>query len=215
MTRAAALWTGGKDCSLALLEARAAGFGVRELVTFAPPAPVFLAHPLPFLRRQAEAMGLRHRTFEVGPEAATGYARAFEALRREGIAALVTGDIAEVAGHPNWVREVSRDTGLEVHTPLWGRDRRALLADLLRSGLKAVFSLVKKPWFAPSWVGRALDERAVDDMAAITAKPVLDLCGENGEYHSLVLDGPVFREGLRLAPFKVLEKDGMMYMGGA
>ena len=215
MRRAAALWTGGKDCSLALHEARAAGLDVRELVTFAPPAPVFLAHPLPFLRRQAEAMGMRHRTFEVGPDAAADYARAFVDLRREGLDAVVTGDIAEVAGRPNWVREVSRDSGLEVLTPLWGRDRRALLADLAASGLKAVFSLVKKPWFGPSWVGRALDERAVADMAAMTAEPALDLCGENGEYLSLVLDGPAFKEGLRLAPFKVLEKDGMLYMGGA
>lgn len=213
MTRAAALWTGGKDCSLALLEARAAGLDVSELVTFAPPAPVFLAHPLPFLARQAEALGLRHRTFEIRPDTAAGYALALGTLRREGIAALVTGDIAEVAGHPNWVREVSRNTGLEVHTPLWGRDRRALLSDLLASGLKAVFSLVKRPWFTHSWVGRALDERAVAELEAITAEPRLDLCGENGEYHSLVLDGPPFREGLLLAPFKVAERDGMMYMG--
>lgn len=73
-------------------------------------------------------------------------------------------------------------------------------------------SLVKRPWFTHSWVGRALDERAVAELEAIAAEPRLDLCGENGEYHSLVLDGPPFREGLRLAPFKVAERDGMMYM---
>ena len=107
--RAAALWTGGKDCSLALHEVRKSGLDIEELITFAPPSPVFLAHPLPFLARQAAAMGLRHRVITIRPPAEDGYTRALKALRREGIRTLVTGDIAEVGGRPNWMREVSRD----------------------------------------------------------------------------------------------------------
>jgi uncharacterized protein (TIGR00290 family) len=208
--RAAALWTGGKDCSLALHEARKSGISVEELVTFAPPSPVFLAHPLPFLKRQAEAMGLRHRVITIRPPVKDGYARAVKELRREGIGALVTGDIAEVGGRPNWMREVSRGTGLEVLTPLWGRDRRAALSDLMDGGFKAVFSLVKKPWFTRAWVGRAIDRQAVEELASLVPSP--DLCGENGEYHTLVLDGPIFKKALRLAAFDVGEKDEMMYM---
>ena len=208
--RAAALWTGGKDCSLALHEARESGLAIEELVTFAPPSPVFLAHPLPFLKRQAEAMGLRHRTVTIEAPSQAGYTRAVKALRREGIGTLVTGDIAEVDGRPNWMREVSRGTGLEVLTPLWGRDRRAVLSDLQDAGFKAVFSLVKKPWFTKAWVGRVIDRRAVEELASLVPSP--DLCGENGEYHTLVLDGPLFKEAIRLAAFDVGEKDGMMYM---
>lgn len=208
--RAAVLWTGGKDCSLALHEARGSGLSVEELVTFAPPSPVFLAHPLPFLKLQAAAMGLRHRVVTIRPPAEGGYARAVMALRSEGIGTLVTGDIAEVGGSPNWMREVSLGTGLEVLTPLWGRDRRRVLSDLLDGGFKAVFSLVKKPWFTPAWVGRALDLDAAEELASLVPRP--DLCGENGEYHTLVLDGPIFKNALRLAAFDVGEKDGMMYM---
>lgn len=173
--RAAALWTGGKDCSLALHEARKSGLDVSELVTFAPPSPVFLAHPLPFLKRQAAAMGLRHRVITIRPPAEDGYTKAVKALRREGIGTLVTGDIAEVGGRPNWMREVSRGTGIEVRTPLWGRDRRA-----------------------------------VEEFASLVPAP--DLCGENGEYHTLVLDGPIFKKALRLDAFDAGERDGMMYM---
>ncbi len=206
------MWTGGKDCSLALHEVRRSGLDVRELVTFAPPEPVFLAHPLPFLKRQAAAMGLPHRTFEITSPAAEGYGRALRELKEEGIEALVTGDIAEVEGHPNWVREVGREVGLGVHTPLWGRARRALLRDLLGAGFKTVFSLVKKPWFDRSWVGRGLDERAVSELEGMAAGTSMDLCGENGEYHTLVLDGPTFKTGLRIAAFDVREKEGMLYM---
>jgi len=208
--RAAALWTGGKDCSLALHMARMSGVSIEELVTFAPPSPVFLAHPLPFLKRQAAALGLRHRVITIRGPAEAGYARAVRALRREGIGTLVTGDIAEVGGRPNWMREVSRGTGLMVLTPLWGRDRRAVLSDLLDAGFKAAFSLVKKPWFTRAWVGRVIDRRTAAELTSLVPSP--DLCGENGEYHTMVLDGPIFKKELRLPAFDVGERDGMMYM---
>ena len=212
MKLAAALWTGGKDCSLALYEAHQSGVQVVELVTLAPPLPVFLAHPIPFLKRQAEAMGLRHRTVEIRPPLEAGYAQAMRVLRGEGIEVLVTGDIAEVDGHPNWIREMSRGAGLDVLTPLWGRDRRGLLSDLLGCGFKTVFSLVKKPWFTRQWVGRAIDPQAVEELEGIARRTGLDLCGENGEYHSLVLDGPTFKRGIRIAAFDTREQDEMMYM---
>lgn len=212
MKLAAAMWTGGKDCSLALYEAHQSGVHVAELVTAAPPSPVFLAHPIPFLKRQAEAMGLRHRTVEIRPPLAAGYAQAMRVLRGEGIKVLVTGDIAEVDGHPNWIREMSRGAGIDVLTPLWGRDRRGLLSDFLGYGFKAVFSLVKKPWFTRQWVGRAIDRQAVEELGGIARRTGLDLCGENGEYHSLVLDGPTFKRGLRVAAFDTCDRDEMMYM---
>ncbi|MDE2038552.1 MAG: hypothetical protein KGO96_03435 [Elusimicrobia bacterium] len=208
--RGAALWTGGKDCSLALHEARKSGLEVEELITFAPPSPVFLAHPIPFLKRQAAAMGLPYRTITISSPPDSNYARALQALRREGIKTLVTGDISEVDGHPNWIREASRGTGLEVLTPLWGRSRRRLMTDLLDSGFTAVFSLVKRPWFTRQWVGRAIDRQAVEELASL--QPTPDLCGENGEYHSLALNGPIFKNALGIAAFDVRERAGMMYM---
>jgi uncharacterized protein (TIGR00290 family) len=209
--RAAALWTGGKDCSLALHEAKKAGFEVQELLTFAPPSPVFRAHPIPFLKRQAEAMGLPHRIVEIEGAIREGYERAMRALREEGIGVLVTGDIAEVEGQPNWVREVAKAGRLEVLTPLWGRERKEVLSSLLNSGFKAVFSLVKEPWFTREWVGRPIDACAVEDLVRLS-RDGLDVCGENGEYHSLVLDGPTFKESLRIDAFEVRERDGMFYM---
>ncbi|MBI5630317.1 MAG: adenine nucleotide alpha hydrolase [Elusimicrobia bacterium] len=212
MKRAAALWTGGKDCSLALHEARGLGAEVVELVTFVPESPSFLAHPLPFLKRQAQALGLPHRAIQVKPPLDAGYAVAIRTLRREGIDALVTGDIAEVDGHPNWIKEMSRGSEVEVLTPLWGRDRRGLLKDLLDRGFKATFSLVKKPWFTRQWVGRPLDHKAISDMEALASATGLDICGENGEYHTLVLNGPNFRMGLQISAFDVRERAEMLYM---
>lgn len=155
-------------------------------------------------------MGLRHRVVTIEAPSEAGYAQAIKVLRREGIETLVTGDIAEVGGRPNWMQAVSQDSGVEVLMPLWGRDRRGVLTDFLACGFEAVFSLVKKPWFTREWVGRAINRRAVDELAALDPAP--DLCGENGEYHSLVLDGPIFGKALQIAAFDVGERDEMMYM---
>lgn len=120
---AVVLWTGGKDSCLALHEAGALGYSIRSLVTFGPSAAAFRAHPIPFLQKQAEAMGLLHRTIEVMPPLEQGYQRAFRYIRDElGASHVITGDIDEVGTHPNWVKTIAGSLGLNVLMPLWKRE---------------------------------------------------------------------------------------------
>ena len=150
MQNAAMLWTGGKDCSLALYEARRDGYDIRCLVTFAPPNPNFLAHPPAFIKLQAQALALPHHILFINEPFEQSYESALRNLRDEmGIETVITGDIAEVNGSPNWIRERSRPVGMKVHTPLWGRDRLILLQQQLASGFKVVFSCVNTRWLTP------------------------------------------------------------------
>ena len=114
-----------------------------------------------------------------------------------GIDTVITGDIAEVAGQPNWIRERSRAVGMNVLTPLWGRDRVALLRHLVESKFQVIFSCIKTPWLTPAWIGRLLDEPAIAQLRALRARNGLDLCGEEGEYHTLVADAPDFQQRLQ------------------
>lgn len=200
---AAVLWTGGKDCSLALHEARRAGLAVRGLVTFTPREPKFLAHPLPVLLTQARALDLPHRCCVIEEPFRESYERALRRLRDEGLRVLVTGDIAEVAGHPNWVRECAEPLGLRVSTPLWGQPREELLGRLLAQRYRVVISCVDTRRLPATWVGRALDAAAVAELHALQASHGVDPCGENGEYHSLVTDAPGFRKAVDLGAFTV------------
>jgi diphthine-ammonia ligase len=213
MQNAAMLWTGGKDSSLALFEAGRDGYRIGCLVTFAPPEPDFLAHPLSFMKLQAESLGLPHHILHVREPFEDSYETHLRTLRDDlGIDAVVTGDIAEVGGSPNWIRERSRPTGMRVHTPLWGRERKALLEQLLAHGFEVLFSCVKKRWLEESWIGRRLDERAIGDLQTVRERTGLDLCGEEGEYHTLVTDGPQFSRAIRVQSYGVRKKESLAFM---
>lgn len=210
---AAVLWTGGKDSALALHEARRDGCRVRCLVTFAPPEPDFLAHPLAFMQLQAEALALPHFLWPVREPFHEGYEAGLRWLKEaKGIDTVITGDIAEVGGHPNWIRERSRPVGMRVITPLWGRDRSALLQRLLTLRFNVVFSCVNTRWLAADWVGRELDPSAIAGLGAVHARNGLDLCGEEGEYHTLVTDAPDFNRRLHLVASRVRERDDLAYL---
>ena len=189
---------------LALDTVRASGLAVDALVTFAPPDARFRAHPLPVLAAQAAALDIPHRVVPIEAPYDVSYRRAFERLAAEGFTHLVTGDIDRVAGMPNWVRQCAEGLDLDVLTPLWERERAELIAEVVARRIVAVISCVKAPLTA-SLCGRPLDDAALALVRAAGA----DLCGENGEYHTLVLDGPGFRWPLVLDATPVTGADGL------
>ncbi len=210
--KSALLFTGGKDCCLALHESLKAGQDVAALVTFAPKNPDFLAHPLSVMTLQAAAIGIPHLVMEVAEPYEQGYRDAIVRLRDEhGIGVLITGDIDLVAGQPNWIRQCCEGSGVEVRMPLWHRDREGLMRELVDEGFRVVLSCVKRPWLTPDFAGRTIDDGCLEEFKLLHAANGLDLCGENGEYHSLVLDGPIFRRLIRLDASSVV-RDEMAYL---
>jgi len=213
MQNAAMLWTGGKDCSLAFYEARRDGYEVRCLVTFAPANPNFLAHPPAFIKLQAQALALPHHILSINAPFDKSYEVALGRLRDEmGIETVITGDIAEVNGSPNWIRERSRPVGMKVHTPLWGRDRLTLLRQLLDKRFCVLFSCVKTNWLGEDWIGRELDETTIANLQIVRERTGLDLCGEEGEYHTLVTDGPYFKCRIAIRSASKRATDSLAYL---
>ena len=100
----AVLWTGGKDSSLASYEGKLLGYEAGSLVTFVLRGVEFRTHPLGFMRYQADALGIPHYTMEVTEPFEEGYKKAIRSLKeKHGVNTLITGDIAEVRGYPNWI----------------------------------------------------------------------------------------------------------------
>ncbi len=209
----AVLWTGGKDCALAMHEACEGGCDVRALITFAPADAHFLAHPLNVIRLQAETLGRPHYCIEVSEPYEDGYRRAIGQVRdRLGIATLITGDIGPVDGHGNWIRQCAEPLGLEVHTPLWDADREALLNRLIEAGFVAIISCVQLEWLGEEWLGTELTADVLERLVLHSRKSGIDPCGEQGEYHTLVMDGPGFRHRVTPGPWRVGRSGGLAYL---
>jgi diphthine-ammonia ligase len=210
--RAAVLWTGGKDCALACYEAGQAGCNVACLVTFAPEKPDFLAHPMEVMKFQAQALGLPHKVIQISKPYDTSYTAAIAALHeKQGIEVLITGDIAEVDHQPNWIRERSKGTGVEVVTPLWDYDRADLIRRLISDNFKVIFSCVKLPWLNAGWLGREITWETLEELSKLSASNGLDICGENGEFHTLALDAPFFKKRIKI-DYRPAGNDTMFYM---
>src|SRR3989338_8118388 len=210
---AAILWTGGKDSSLAFYKAKLAGFKIESLVTFIHRDSEFLAHPLKVMKYQAEAMSLPHYMLEIDEPFKKSYENAILYLKeKHGIGTLITGDIAEVDGYPNWIRECNEYSGVDVLTPLWGCDRIHLLNRLLAYNFRVIFSCVKKPHLTIDWLGMELNRSSLERLRVINAETGLDICGEEGEYHTLVVDGPPFKKSIHIDTHSKHAKGDLMYI---
>jgi len=186
-SRVAVLWTGGKDSALALYRAADKGARIRALVTFAPSAEAeFKAHPLLAMKVQAEQLGIEHRTIAVTEPYREGYIAALARVRDDySVSGVVTGDIDLVDGMPNWIKECAAVVNLDVITPLWQQDREGLLWDVVHRGIVAYVSWINNGALPEQWLGRTLDAEFIHDLVALSARTRLDLCGENGEYHTM------------------------------
>ena len=208
-------WTGGKDCNLALLSAwRDPKLNVTTLVVFGPQnGGGFHAHPIRLMELQAEALGLALCVMPLssGVPYKEGYIKAIRKLRDDrGIRVLGTGDMDLVGqASTNWIDDCCREVGdVRAYLPLWNADRIACLNKLISEGFSVVYSCVKQPWFDESWLGRLIDDEAIQEMktksngsGAIAhdssrspKDQCLDMGGENGEYHTMCLGGPMYSQ---------------------
>ncbi|MEW6243618.1 MAG: diphthine--ammonia ligase [Bacillota bacterium] len=184
-------WSGGKDSSLALYHAVREGGVLSALVTtLTEDGTRTRSHGLPvrLIKAQAEALGVPVIT---RPTSWNDYTRAFisilEALKENGIEAGVFGDI-DLEAHRDWIETTCLSVGIQPCLPLWKKPRHALLHELNGLGFKALIVAVKDGTLPKSFLGRELNR---ETCAALGYQRV-DIMGEQGEFHTVVLDGPIF-----------------------
>ena len=210
--RVAMLWTGGKDSALAYHRAKEQ-HNVVLFVNFIWNRPP-LSHPRALAKLQMEAIEKPFLSERVEPPYFESYRESILYLKeRYGIQAVVTGDIAYIdAFHGNWMDAVCSGTEVGVIKPLWECDRQKLLDELLTAGFEAVFSCAKEPWLNEKWIGRRIDDKSVSEMKKLHQTKGLDLCGENGEYHTMIMDAPFFTKTISVASFKTQKTENCFVM---
>ena len=204
-------WSGGKDSALALHEAAAAGAVPRLLVAMMiEGGERSRSHGLSreLLEAQADALGLPIR---FGAASWDGYEEELAATIETGAAehgtpAGVFGDI-DIERHREWVEGVCRRAGVEACLPLWQRDRRRLMDELLEAGFEAVIVAVRDGVLPAELLGTTIDAGVVAEIE----RGGSDAAGENGEYHSLVIDGPLFHGRLPVELGERSLRDGVWF----
>ncbi len=96
--------------------------------------------------------------------------------------------------------------GIEAVFPIWGEDTRRLPYEMLDAGFRAVVTCVDTRKLDPSFAGREFDESFLNDLP-----PGVDPCGENGEFHTFVYDGPMFRERISVEVGERVLRDGFQF----
>lgn len=206
---AAVLWTGGKDCALAFFKAKIEGYTITHLITFAPENPNFKAHNLALIQHQAKAIDLPHLLLTVKAPMQEIYENNIATIKRKyNIETLITGDIDEVQNHENWIEKCCQKSGMKVYNPLWKKNRKDILNVIISNNFKIVFSLVKKQFFTKDWIGKTIDSTIIGDLEKLN----IDICGENGEYHTMVLYAPYFKEEIPITSVTVNETEQFFYL---
>jgi uncharacterized protein (TIGR00290 family) len=207
-------WSSGKDSAFALHEVRLAGafevvgalttvtetfgrvsiHGVREDILRAqlsaaelPPLVVSIPYPCPndvYEQRMSEAL---------------------VEVRKRGVTHMIFGDLflEDVRAY----REAKlAGTGITPVFPLWGRPTAQLAREMTASGLDAIVATVDLAKLPASFAGRAFDAALLAELP-----DSVDPCGENGEFHTCVVDGPMFRRKLPVSRGELVERDGYAY----
>ena len=186
--------SGGKDSLLAMWYAQRDGTRLRTVLTmFDETGERSRSHGISrdLMQQQAEALGLEL----LAPSASwAGYEAVFtdalHSLRAAGHDTAVFGDI-DLVPHREWEERVCAAAGLRPLLPLWQRNRDELAREVLALGFRSVVVCVDSRHLGDEFCGREYDARFVADLPR-----GVDACGENGEFHTFVYDGPLFRHSV-------------------
>jgi uncharacterized protein (TIGR00290 family) len=191
------LWSGGKDSCFACYKAMSLGHEVVALINFTQTGShTSLSHGLSaeVLLNQAESTGIPviQKAMPHG-----SYRDEFKKLitglkETKEIKGIVFGDIY-LQEHKDWIDKVCGELEVEAILPLWGRETKELSLEIIDAGFKAVIVAVKLECMGSEWLGRQIDRQFVEEMKCL---PQVDLCGEKGEYHTFVYDGPIFKKSV-------------------
>jgi uncharacterized protein (TIGR00290 family) len=202
----AASWSGGKDSCLAYWKAVSQGLKVSYLLNFiSADSERAMSHGLDgkLISLQAEAMGLHIMQQRVTWETyEAGFKNALESLKLQSINGLVTGDIY-LQEHKDWIERCCAEVGFSSILPLWETDGGRLLNDFIGAGFKAIVISVKAKLLGQEWLGRQVDKKLVHELSQLG----IDICGEAGEFHTFVYDGPTFKKPITIEGTAVITRD--------
>jgi uncharacterized protein (TIGR00290 family) len=192
-------WSGGKDCCLAAYQAKQQGIDIVYLLNMVTEdRQRSCSHGIAaqWIIRQAEAIGIPLLQFPTTNDSYQSiFAGALKEMHNKGVTTGVFGDI-DFTPHREWIEKVCTPSGITPVLPLWGQNQNKILADFIELGFKAKVIATQADLMGEEWLGRLVNKKFMKDIEDL--KKGITPCGEAGEFHTLVVDGPIFKKCLQI-----------------
>lgn len=212
--RAVVSWSGGKDSSLALHAAlHDPTLHIEALVTTVTSEYDRISmHGVrrALLEAQAEAIGIPLIVAPIPPRSTNAQyeaamAEALAPLCASGVTHMVCGDLY-LTDIREYRERLLAPLGITAVFPVWLRDTAQLAREFIALGFEATLCCVDPKQIDPSFCGRRFDDSLLADLPALA-----DPCGENGEFHTFVSNGPIFRRPVGVRVGERVERDGFWF----
>ena len=200
-------WSGGKDSSLSLYHALKTSNVVCLVTAMMESGEVSRSHGLSHsvLRAQADALNIPLLIFNTSwEEYEKNYLKILDHLKNKHLLdGGIFGDI-DIEDHKKWCVNLCESNNMKAYRPLWQQERESILSEFLELGFKAKIIAVNEKKLHRDFLGRDLNKELIEEFR----EKNIDICGENGEYHTIVYDGPIFETQLSLRQGDITLKSG-------
>jgi ABC transporter with metal-binding/Fe-S-binding domain ATP-binding protein len=204
--RLAALFSGGKDSTYATHLVELAGNNVDYLLSVIPQrGDSYMFHDvnIRLTRLHAEALKKEY----IAPLSSGRKEAELEDLKRAlsplDIDGVVSGAIASNYQRSR-IDKICLELGIVHISPLWERDRLGLMEEMLEQGMMIMIISVAALGLDESWLGIKIDEGVKEKFVELNQRFGVDICGEGGEYETLVLDAPWFDKRIRILDSEII-----------
>lgn len=193
-----ASYSGGKDSILAIYRAIRQGLKpICLIITYNTDLGRSWFHGVPenLLDEVSKSLHIPIKLIKTsGKDYAENFKKELRVQKANGAEVCVFGDI-DIEGHLEWCTNICRESDIEAYFPLWQESRAKLVREFIAEGFTANITVVDTARLSDKHLGMVLSEETITSIE----KEGADICGENGEYHSFVSDGPIFSKPVAFA----------------
>ena len=199
----AILFSGGKDSTMALYNALEAGEDVKYLLSMKSRNDESYMFHVPnihitdLLSQALDIPIISAETDGIKEEELKDLKTEFENLKTLGVEAIYTGALYSVY-QKSRIEKLCDEVGLKVVSPYWHVDELEYMRKIVSLGFKIIVCGVAAWGLDESWLGRLIDDEAIDELVRINEKYQINIAFEGGEAETLAIDGPIFKKRIKI-----------------
>jgi diphthine-ammonia ligase len=203
---AASLFSGGKESVHAISTVESQGVEVKHLLHEIPTFDSPHAHNIEALETLAKSMNKRFTVVDLR----NGERELVNSLKNLDVDALVAGDI-NVPQHITWLKNICSQAGIELLEPLFGKETSILFREMFsQPRFKATIIGVNTKYLTDEWLGFTISIETAEDFLSRIRH--IDPLGENGEFHTIVVESPLYSSAFKIKPLERITEKDMAYL---